>query len=68
MLSSHSAFGSQNAFSFPRNSDWCVCIPLPFWPNTGFGMKLATSPNCCATYFTTKRKVAMLSAVVSASA
>ena len=43
------AFGSQNAFSFPRNSDWCVCMPLPFCPNTGFGMNDAIRPNCCAT-------------------
>jgi hypothetical protein len=45
-----------------------VCMPLPFWPKIGFGMNEATSPNCCATCFTTMRKVAMWSAVVSASA
>ena len=40
-----------------------MCIPLPFCPNIGFGMNDATSPNCCATCFTTNRNVAMLSAV-----
>ena len=38
------AFGSQNAFSLPRNSDWCVCMPLPFWPKIGFGMNDASKP------------------------
>jgi hypothetical protein len=32
-----------------------VCIPLPFCPKIGFGMNDATSPNCRATCFTTKR-------------
>jgi hypothetical protein len=40
-----------------------VCIPLPFCPNIGLGMNDAVSPNCRATYFTTKRNVAMWSAV-----
>ena len=38
------AFASQNAFSFPVNSDWCVCMPLPFCPKIGFGMNDATQP------------------------
>ena len=39
------AFGSQNAFSPPLNSDWCVCMPAPFCPKIGFGMNDASSPN-----------------------
>ncbi len=30
--------------SLPRNSDWCVCIPLPFCPKIGFGMNDASKP------------------------
>jgi len=32
---------SKKAFRSPENSDWCVCIPLPFTPSTGFGMNVA---------------------------
>ena len=45
---------------------------LSLFPGTyvglSYGMNDAASPNRCATAFTTNRKVAMLSAVVSASA
>ena len=33
--------GDRNAFSSPRNSDWWVCMPEPFSPNSGLGMKVA---------------------------
>ena len=26
------------------NSDWCVCMPEPFSPNSGLGMKVACQP------------------------
>ena len=32
---------SKNALRSPSNSDWCVCMPLPFTPATGFGMNVA---------------------------
>ena len=37
----YSSSASKNAFSSPRNSDWWVCIPEPFSPNSGLGMKVA---------------------------
>ncbi len=37
----HSSSGSKNAFSAPRNRLWWVCIPLPFSPTSGLGMKVA---------------------------
>src|SRR5947209_8298085 len=40
----YSSSGSKNALASLRNSDWCVCIPLPFLPNNGFGMNVAYSP------------------------
>ena len=38
------------------------CIPEPLTPKIGFGMKVACRPWSSATFFTTKRKVATLSA------
>jgi hypothetical protein len=32
---------SKNAFVSPWKSDWWVCIPEPFSPNSGFGMNVA---------------------------
>src|ERR687886_554524 len=32
---------SKNAFRPSVKSDWCVCIPEPFSPKSGFGMKVA---------------------------
>src|SRR5215212_6644480 len=32
---------SKNALLSPRKSDWWVCIPEPFSPNSGLGMKVA---------------------------
>ena len=66
--SSHCAVSFQNAFSFPRKRDWCVCMPLPFCPKIGLGMNEAVRPKVRATYFTTNLNVVMLSAVFSASA
>jgi hypothetical protein len=37
----YSSSGSKNAFSPPWNSDWWVCMPEPFSPKSGFGMKVA---------------------------
>ena len=38
-------------------------MPEPFTPKIGFGMKVAWRPWSMATFLTTKRKVATLSAV-----
>ena len=35
------SFASKNVFRPFLNSDMCVCIPDPFSPNSGFGMKVA---------------------------
>ncbi len=43
-------------------------MPEPGWSAKGFGMNEASTPCSSATSFTTRRKVMMLSAVVSASA
>ncbi len=32
---------SKNWLRPPRKSDMCVCMPEPFSPNSGFGMKVA---------------------------
>ncbi len=32
---------SKKALRSPRNSDWWVCMPEPFLPNSGLGMKVA---------------------------
>jgi hypothetical protein len=37
----YSSAASKKALRSPSNSDWWVCIPLPFTPSTGFGMKVA---------------------------
>ena len=37
----YSSPSSKNALRSPVNSDWWVCIPLPFTPITGFGMNVA---------------------------
>ena len=46
---------SKKAFESPTNSDWCVCMPDPFSPNSGFGMNVACRPWRCATSLTTDR-------------
>jgi len=42
-----------------------VCIPEPFWPKIGLGMNVARNPCRYATFRTTNRNVARLSAVSS---
>lgn len=37
----YSSFSSKKTFSSPLKRDWCVCIPLPFWANMGFGINVA---------------------------
>ena len=37
----HSSSPSKNALRPSVNSDWCVCMPEPFSPKIGFGMKVA---------------------------
>ena len=32
---------SKKALLLPLNSDWCTCMPEPFWPAMGLGMKVA---------------------------
>src|SRR5919204_5790981 len=64
----YSSVASKNALRSPSNSDWCVCMPLPFTPNTGLGMKVAYTPNSWAASFTVNRYVMTQSAMLSASA
>jgi hypothetical protein len=33
--------------------DWCVCIPEPLSPKTGFGMNVTVFPAARATFLTT---------------
>ena len=49
-------------------SDWCVCIPEPFSPNSGFGMNVACQPYFIAYSFTVILYVIQSSAIFSASA
>ena len=37
----YSSSASKNAFWSPLNSDWWVCMPLPFSPASGLGMNVA---------------------------
>ncbi len=37
----YSSRRSKNWFRPPLKSDMCVCIPEPFSPKSGFGMKVA---------------------------
>ena len=37
----HSSLSSKNSLRPSLNSDWWVCIPEPFSPKIGFGMKVA---------------------------
>ena len=39
----------------PLASDWWTCIPDPFWPNSGLGMKVACQPYFIAYSLTTMR-------------
>ncbi len=46
---------SKNALLPPLNSDWCVCMPEPFSPNSGFGMNVACQPYFIAYSLTVMR-------------
>ena len=60
--------GSKNALRPSLKSDWCVCMPDPFSPNSGLGMKVAWKPYFIAYSLTTMRYVMQSSAIFSASA
>ncbi len=66
-LSPSGSPGSANTFSPSLASDILTCIPDPFTPYLGFGMKLAKRPWRFAIVFMASLKVMMLSAVFSAS-
>ena len=59
---------SKNALRPSENSDWCVCMPEPFSPNSGLGMKVACQPYFIAYSLTVMRYVMQSSAILSASA
>ena len=59
---------SKNTFCPPLNSDRWVCIPEPFSPNSGLGMKVAYQPYFMAYSLTVIRYVMQSSAMFSASA
>ena len=46
---------SKKAFAPSLASDWWTCIPEPFSPNSGFGMKVACQPYFIAYSLTTIR-------------
>ena len=53
---------------FPSfDTDILMCIPEPFTPYLGFGIKLANSPNRFAMVLTASLKVIILSAVARPS-
>ena len=64
----YSAPASKKAFWSPSNSETWVCMPEPGYSVNGLGMNVAQTPCSIATSFITRRKLMMLSAVVSASA
>jgi hypothetical protein len=49
------SLASKNAFVPLLNSDWCVCMPEPFSPNSGLGMNVACQPYLSAYSFTVMR-------------
>ena len=49
------SLGSKKALRPSLNSDWWVCIPEPFSPNSGLGMKVACHPYFMAYSFTVMR-------------
>ena len=49
------------------DSDWWTCIPEPFSPNSGFGMKVACQPYFIAYSLTVIRYVMQSSDIASAS-
>ena len=63
----NSSPGSWNALTSPSKSERWVCMPEPWTPVSGLGMKVACTPRSSATSFTTSLKVITSSAIVSAS-
>ena len=59
--------GSWNAFVSSRHSDRWVCIPDPWTPSSGLGMKVACTPELIATSRTIMRNAMRLSDIPSAS-
>ena len=51
----HSSSPSKNALRPSVKSDMCVCIPEPFSPKIGFGMKVAWKPAFFAISLTISR-------------
>ena len=49
------SLASKNALPSLVNSDWCTCMPEPFWPKIGFGMNVAYTPFGSAISLTTRR-------------
>lgn len=66
--SPRSSAASGNAGSSPRQSDMCMCMPVPVRSVNGFGMNVAVMPRCSASIDTRYRMVMTRSAVVRASA
>src|SRR5665648_338746 len=50
-----------------NGSDWCTCMPLPFSPWSGLGMKVACTPLWAATSLTMRRVIITRSAISRAS-
>ena len=46
---------SKKALRPSLNSDWCVCMPEPFSPNSGLGMNVACQPYFIAYSLTVMR-------------
>ena len=61
------AVGVDEGVGSPRNSERWVCIPDPWTPASGLGMKLAWTPCWRAISLTTRRTLITVSAMVSAS-
>ncbi len=57
---------SKKAFLPSLDSDWWTCMPEPFSPKSGFGMKVACQPYFIAYSLTTMRYVMQSSAISSA--
>src|ERR687897_81025 len=64
----HLSSSSKNWFRPSVKSDMCVCMPEPFSPKIGFGMKVAWKPAFFAISLTMRRYVIVWSAISSAGA
>ena len=56
----------KNAFVSPLKRDWWVCMPLPFSPCSGLGMKVAYTPLWAATSLVMRRMIITWSAIFRA--